>query len=58
MTTRCAKSLGLNPERVESLAEEGIIGAEPVGGRAPSQVPLDTQVELGWVAAYDPDFKG
>ena len=50
--------LGLNPQRVESLVEEGIIGTEPIGGRPPSQVPLDTQVELGWVAAYDSDFKG
>ena len=50
--------LGLSAERVEALAEQEVIGTEPIGGRAPSQVPLDVQVELGWVAAFDPDFKG
>ena len=50
--------LGLSAEQVEVLAEEEVIGIEPIGGRPPSQVPLETQVELGWVAAFDPDFKG
>ncbi len=50
--------LGLPGEQVDALAEKEVIGAEPIGGRAPSQVPLETQVELGWVAAFDPDFKG
>ena len=50
--------LGLPPERVQALASQDIIGTEPIGGRAPSQVPLETQVELGWVAAYTPDYKG
>ena len=50
--------LGLSAERVDALAEQEVIGVEPIGGRAPSQVPLEEQVELGWVAAFDPGFKG
>ena len=50
--------LGLTPERVDALADQSIIGVEPIGGRPSAQVPLETQVELGWVAAYDPGFKG
>ena len=50
--------LGLSAERVEALVEQEVIGAEPIGGREPSQVPLDGQVALGWVAAFDPEFKG
>ena len=50
--------LGLSAEQVDTLAEQELIGVEPIGGRAPSQVRLDAQVELGWVAAFDPDFKG
>ena len=49
--------LGLTPGQVDALTEQEVIGAEPIGGRAPSQVPMETQVELGWVAAFDPDFK-
>ena len=50
--------LGLTPERVDALADQSIIGVEPIDGRPSAQVPLETQVELGWVAAYDPGFKG
>ena len=50
--------LGLTAEQVDALAVQEVIGAEPIGGRSPSQVPMETQVELGWVAAFDPDFKG
>ncbi len=50
--------LGLSAVQMEALAEQEVIGDEPIGGRAPSQVPMDAQVELGWVAAFDPDFKG
>ena len=50
--------LGLSAELVDALAKQEVIGVEPIGGRAPSQVPMETQVELGWVAAFDPDFKG
>ena len=50
--------LGLSAEQVDALSEQEVIGVEPIGGRAPSQVPLWEQVELGWVAAFDPEFKG
>ncbi len=50
--------LGLTPERVDALSDQSIIGIEPIGGRPSAQAPLETQVELGWVAAYDPGFKG
>ena len=50
--------LGLTPERMDALADQSIIGVEPIGGLPSAQVPLETQVELGWVAAYDPGFKG
>ena len=50
--------LGLSPERIDLLAERDIIGTEPIGGRVPSQVPMDAQFELGWIADYVPDFDG
>ena len=50
--------LGLPAGQVDALAEQEVTGVEPLGGRAPSQVPLEAQVELGWVAAFDSDFKG
>ena len=51
-----AELLGLPSERLEALAQEEIIGNEPIGGRIPSQVPLETQVELGWIAGYVSDY--
>ena len=48
--------LGLTTRQVDALAEQEIIGHQPIGGRAPSQVPMDEQVELGWVAAFNPNF--
>ena len=48
--------LGLPQSRVDGMAQEEIIGTEPIGGRVPSQVPLETQVELGWIAGYVSDF--
>ncbi len=50
--------LGKTEDQISVLANANTIGTEPVGGRPPSQVPMDTQVELGWVAAFDPDFVG
>ena len=48
--------LGLTAAQMEALAGQSIIGSQPIGGRPPSSVPMETQVELGWVAAYVPDF--
>ena len=49
--------LGMPEDVVKTLEEQSILGTEPIGGRSPSQLPLESQVELGWVAAFDPDFK-
>lgn len=49
--------LGLSGARMESLTREEVVGTEPIGGNPPSQVPMETQVELGWIAAYSPDYK-
>ena len=49
--------LGLTEARIRSLSDQEIVGTVPIGGRPPSQVPMDTQVELGWIAAYTPDYK-
>ena len=49
--------LGMSEDRISDLEKGDTIGTEPVGGRLPSQVPLEEQVKLGWVAAFDPDFK-
>ena len=50
--------LGLPPEQIEALAGQSIIGSEPIDGRPPSSVPMQTQVDLGWIAAYEPEFEG
>ena len=49
--------LGLSQPTITALSEQEIVGNEPVGGRPPSQVSMETQVELGWIAAYTPDYK-
>jgi len=48
--------LGLPQSRFDALAREEIIGTEPIGGRSPTQVPLETQAELGWIAGYVSDY--
>lgn len=50
--------LGLAQDRVDSLARQEVIGTRPIGGNPPSQVPMGTQAELGWIADYVPDFGG
>ncbi len=50
--------LGLPQDRVDALTEAEVIGNEPIGGQAPSQVPLETQAELGWIAGYVTDYGG
>ena len=49
--------LGLSQPTITALFEQEIVGNEPVGGRPPSRVSMETQVELGWIAAYTPDYK-
>ena len=48
--------LGMPQGRLDALARDEVIGTEPIGGGAPSQVPLEAQVELGWIAGYVSDY--
>lgn len=48
--------LGVDQARMESFAEDWTIGNLPEGGGAPGAVPLDEQVEIGSIVAYDPDY--
>ena len=52
-----AELLGLPQSRLDDLEEQSVIGTAPIGGNAPSQVPMEAQAELGWIAAYVEDFK-
>jgi len=49
--------LGLLPEETDSLRQRGLIGDYPVDGRPPAVVPLDRQVELGWMVEREPDYR-
>ena len=51
-----AKLLGMDPARLQAFSEEWTIGNKPQGGGAPSTVPLDEQVELGWIAEYEAGY--
>ncbi len=53
-----AELLGLPLSRLEALAEQDVIGNRPIGGNTPSQVPMEAQAELGWIAGFVPDFEG
>ena len=48
--------LGVSSEIMDRLEEDWIIGNIPEGGAAPRQVPLDEQVDLGWIAEFDADY--
>ncbi|MCH8297993.1 MAG: CoA transferase [Chloroflexi bacterium] len=48
--------LGIDSARLKAFAEDWTIGNAPEGGGAPGVVPLDEQVELGWIAEYDDDY--
>ena len=49
--------LGLPQDRLDILSEQDVIGDRPIGGNPPSQVPMETQAELGWIADYIPGFE-
>ena len=49
--------LGLSTSEIDTLYEEGLIGELPVGGGPPVAVPLERQVELGWMVERDPEFR-
>ena len=48
--------LGIEPARMKTFVDEWTIGNTPEGGGAPGSVPLDEQVELGWIAEYDAGY--
>ena len=48
--------LGIDQESINRLTEDWIIGNTPEGGGPPNQVPLDEQVELGWIAEFQADY--
>ena len=48
--------LGLSKNEIESLQKEDLIGTAPAGGSPPSTVPLQRQVELGWIVELYPDY--
>ena len=48
--------LGIEPPQLKAFADNWTIGTRPEGGRAPGAVPLEEQVELGWIAEYDASY--
>ena len=49
--------MGMDRGEVDQLRREGIIGETPAGGAIPSAVPLERQVELGWIVEQDPRYQ-
>ena len=49
--------LGLGPEETQWLRQQKVTGRVPVDGSAPRSTPLEDQVELGWIAGYDPGYQ-
>ncbi len=45
--------LGHTERDIQELRQEGVMGEEPLGGAPPSAVPLERQVELGWLVERD-----
>ena len=48
--------LGIDKERLQRLKDDWVIGNTPEGGVAPSQVSLEEQVELGWIAEVTANY--
>ncbi|HJN88465.1 MAG: CoA transferase [Dehalococcoidia bacterium] len=48
--------LGRTESDISELHREGVTGESPVGGGPPSAVPLERQVELGWIVERDEGF--
>ena len=48
--------LGMPESRLRDLEAGEVIGTRPIGGNPPSQVPMETQVELGWIAGFEREF--
>ena len=45
--------LGLDTQAIRRLEQDGVIGQAPSGAASPTVVPLDRQVELGWIVEHD-----
>ena len=48
-----SRILGLNDEKIQRLKDAGTVGDTLADSQTPSTVPLDRQVELGWITGYD-----
>ena len=48
--------LGIDPPQLKAFAADWTIGNRPEGGGPPGAVPLNEQVELGWIAEYDAGY--
>lgn len=48
-----SRMLGLNDEEIQRLKDAGTVGDTLADAQTPSIVPLDRQVELGWITGYD-----
>ena len=49
--------LGLGQAEIDELRREGVIGESLVGGGPAATVPLQRQVELGWIVEWDQDYQ-
>jgi crotonobetainyl-CoA:carnitine CoA-transferase CaiB-like acyl-CoA transferase len=49
--------LGLTQSEIERLCQANALGQALEGSQVPLTVPLDRQVELGWIVAHDPDYQ-
>ena len=49
--------LGLSANKIDALSQAGLIGESPLDGQPPSAVPLERQVELGWIVERDEEFR-
>ena len=48
--------LGLGDEEIQGLTDAGTVGDNLADGQVPSTVPLERQVELGWISGYDGSY--
>jgi len=49
--------LGLTPVEIAELCQVSALGKTLEGAQTPSTVPLDRQVELGWIVAQDANYQ-
>jgi hypothetical protein len=49
--------LGLTQAEIAELCQVNALGKTLEGAQTPSTVPLERQVELGWIVAQDADYQ-